>query len=144
MQGLHLSLYDVNGPTPRELQRVVIGQSGSDSPVFRSHHAMSILPRGDGTTVVAFPAAIHDGPASFWGGYQWQYSGLLRFEVRGEQLVHTHTLKTASATGPTTPPPTYAEYSWGHGRSVLFPLASIYAGDKLWRQDAVGNVSGPF
>ena len=149
MQGLHLTLFDVNGAAPRELQRVSIGQRGSDSPVFGSHRAMSILPRADGTTVVAFPAAIHDGPATFWGSYQWQWSGLLRFEVRGHgaadaQLVHTQTLKTAVAPGPASPPPTHAEYSYGYGRSVLFPNASIYAGERLWRQDAAGNVSGPF
>lgn len=150
MQGLHLTLFDVNGPVPREMQRVTIGKRGSDSPLFRSHHAMSILPKADGTTAVAFPATVYDGNPlggeSEWTYYPWAYSGLLRFEVRGTtaadaRIVHTQTLKIAS---PGTYAPTSAESSYGNGRSVLFPNASIYAGDRLWRQDAVGNVDGPY
>jgi uncharacterized secreted protein with C-terminal beta-propeller domain len=149
LEGLQLSLFDVNGAAPRELQRISIGQRGSDSPVFSSHRAMSILPRADGTTVFAFPAAIHDGPVSFWGGYQWQYSGLLRFEVRGTtaddaRLVHAQTLKTAIAATPAASPTSRAEYSYGYGRSVLFPSSTVYAGDALWHQDASGNVVGPY
>lgn len=152
MQGLHLTLFDVNGDAPRELQRIALGKRGSDSPIFSSHHAFSVLPRADGTTVVAFPARIHDGaptgPGDF-ANYAWQYSGLLRFELRGTtaadaRLVHTQTLKTAvSSGGPYEYPTSGAESSWGYGRSVLFPAASVYVGDRVWRQDAAGNVEGP-
>lgn len=153
MQGLHLSLFDVNGPAPREMQRIAIGKRGSDSVLFRSHHAMSILPRADGTTVVAFPAMIHDGIPSGsgeWAWYPWSHSGLLRFEVRGTtaasaHLVHTQTLTTARATGPGSYPSyPQAEASYGYGRSVLFPGASVYAGERLWHQDSAGNTSGPY
>lgn len=153
LQGLHLTLFDVNGPAPREMQRVAIGKRGSGSPLFRSHHAMSILPKADGITVVAFPASIYDGNpvgSGEWASYPWAYSGLLRFEIRGTtaadaHIVHTQTLTTRSATS--SPGPysyTVAETSWGQGRSILFPHASIYAGDQLWRQDSAGNVSGPY
>lgn len=152
MQGLHLSLFDVNGPVPREMQRVSIGKRGSDSPLFRSHHAMSILPGANGTTALAFPASVYDGSPYGTGdfaSYPWAYSGLLRFEVRGTtaadaRIVHTQTLKSASAPVPGSYPTTSAESSYGYGRSVLFPGASIYAGDRLWRQDAAGNVDGPY
>ena len=56
-QGLQLTLFDVsNASQPRELQRVAFGKRGSDSPLLRDHHALSILPQADGSISIAFPA----------------------------------------------------------------------------------------
>jgi hypothetical protein len=154
MQGLHLSLYDVNGASPRELQRLSIGKRGSDSALFRSHHALSVLRHLDGSHSIAFPAAVYDGPpiggTGEWAYYAWQYSGLLRFEMMGTtaadaRLVHTQTLKAAVPGAGQTHPPAYAETSYGgNARSVLFRDATIYAGQQLWRMDGGGFVDGPY
>lgn len=151
-QGLQLTLFDVRDPgTLRELQHVVIGKRGSDSALLRDHHAFSMLDMGGGTTALAFPASIHDGPppaytfddASFY--YPWQESGLMRFELRGTtadtaQLVQMPSLITASA--PLAPP---SDPSTGSGRAILFAGHAIYVGDgQFWLQDAAGAKSGPY
>jgi uncharacterized secreted protein with C-terminal beta-propeller domain len=152
-QGLQLTLFDVSASSPRELQRHVIGKRGSDSPLFASHHAFSALTKADGTTVFAFPAAVHDGVPSYGGGdsafYPWQYSGLLHFELRGTtpadaRLSQARSLVTSQTNGGVTYPPN-GEGSWGQGRSVLFPDASVYVSNgRFWRQDASGVTSGPY
>jgi hypothetical protein len=152
-QGLQLTLFDVSGNSPRELQRHVIGKRGSDSPLFSSHHAFSALTKSDGTTVFAFPAAVHDGVPYYGSGdsawYSWQYSGLLHFELRGStrddaRLLQARTLVTTQTNGGVTYPPN-GEGSWGQGRSVLFPDASVYVSNgRFWRQDASGFVDGPY
>ena len=152
-QGLQLSLFDVSGNAPRELQREVIGKRGSDSSLFGSHHAFSTLTRADGTTVFAFPAAVHDGTPYSGAGdsawYGWQYSGLLHFELKGTapidaRISQGRTLVTSRTSGNMNYPPN-GEGSWGQGRSVLFQDASVYVSQgKFWRQDASGNTSGPF
>lgn len=152
-QGLQLTLFDVSGASPREVQRVLIGKRGSYSALLDSHHAFSALTRTDGSTIIAFPAQVHDGePLYGYSGpttyYPWQYSGLLHFEVRGTtpadaRLQQGRTLVNAR---PTTSSPYGSgdEYS-ATGRSVLFPGASIYSvGGKFWRQDSAGNTSGPY
>jgi uncharacterized secreted protein with C-terminal beta-propeller domain len=152
-QGLQLTLFDVSGASPREMQRVLIGKRGSYSALLASHHAFSALTRADGSTVIAFPAQVHDGvPQYGYSGpttyYPWQYSGLLHFEVKGTtpadaRIEQGRTLVSAR---PTTNAPyeSWEEYG-APGRSVLFPEASIYtAGGKFWRQDSAGNTSGPY
>jgi beta propeller domain-containing protein len=155
-QGLHLTLFDVTGAAPRQIQRVGLGKRGSDSAIFGSHHAFSALARPDGSTLVAFPASINDG-TPMWGGtgdsayYPWQYSGLMSFEIRGAtaadaHLVQKQTLVSArAADGLYSNPPNGEGTTWGAGRSVLFPEASIYVGGgKFWRQDSTGATFGPY
>ena len=153
MQGLHMTLFDVSGAVPREIQRVSLGKRGSDSALFGSHHAFSALARPDGSTIVSFPAAINDGTPSYGSGdtayYPWQYSGLLRFEVRGTTAADAHiermpTLVTARAADASSYAPA-PERTWGMGRAVLFPSASIYVRDgEFWRIDDAGTTFGPY
>ena len=152
-QGLQLTLFDVTGAAPRELQRVLIGKRGSDSSLLYSHHAFSALPRQDGSTLIAFPASVAEGAPMYGSGpttlYPWQYSGLLHFEVRGTSpanasIVQGRTLVSSRASGPSSYPPN-GDGHYDPGRSVLFPDASVYvSGGKFWRQDAQGNTTGPF
>ena len=151
VSGLAVSLFDVSGPAPLELQRLTVGTSGSDSPIFSSHHALSVLTRADGTTSLGLPARVNETMVANngWTGPSWSFNGLLRFELRGStpkdaRLFHTQTLKTQSAGYIGQYPTSYVESSYGYGRSVLFPDASVYVGEQIWRQDAAGNVQGPY
>jgi uncharacterized secreted protein with C-terminal beta-propeller domain len=154
-QGMQMSLFDVTGAAPRLVDQVQIGKRGSDSPLFRSHHAFSALPKADGSTVVAFPAAVHDGapPAQNWAYFPYQYSGLLRYEVRGStaqsaRLVALPSLVTDRGNGidQYNYQNAYDERGWGQGRSVLFQDSSYYMGNgKFWRlQNATGEALGPY
>lgn len=152
MQGLHLTLFDVSGPAPREMQRVSIGKRGSDSALFRSHHAFSTLAKADGSTSVAFPVSVADGIPSGSGPtawYPWAYSGLMRFDIVGNSPANARIAfdKTLVVARPGSGS-NYGgsdESSYGQARSVLFPDASIYVRDgKFYRQDASAAVSGPY
>lgn len=154
--GLQLTLFDVSDANkPREMQRLVMGKRGSDSALLSDHHAFSSVAKVDGTTAIAIPARIHDGTAMpVYGNappmYNWQESGLLRFELRGStpadatlvQLPGLVTHSTAT-TGPYGPSPDPGAYG---GRSVLFGNAAVFVGSgRFWRQGAPGNSpSGPF
>lgn len=151
MQGLHLTLFDVSGPAPREMQRVTIGKRGSDSALFRSHHAFSTLRKPDGSTAVAFPVQVADGAPSGSGAtawYQWAYSGLMRFDIVGNspadaRIVFDKTLVVARSG--TSAAPVGDEAGSGQARSVLFPDASIYvSGGRFYQQDATSVVNGPY
>jgi hypothetical protein len=151
MQGLHLTLFDVSGSAPREMQRMTIGKRGSDSALFRSHHAMSTLQKPDGSTAVAFPVSVADGAPSGSGPsawYPWAYSGLIRFDVVGNtpadaRIVFDKALVTARAGAPASP--SYDEGSSGQARSVLFPDASVYVSSGLfYQQSASAVVIGPY
>ena len=114
--GLLLTLFDVSNPMqPREMQRLVMGKRGSDSALLYHHHAFSAITKPDGTLAIGIPARIHDGstlpvPPGFPATYNWQESGLLRFEMRGStpanaQLVQlpslaTHSLANTVSYGP--------------------------------------------
>jgi beta propeller domain-containing protein len=151
-QGLLLSLYDVsNAGVPREVQRIAMGKRGSDSILLRDHHAFSELLRGDGTGIIALPASINDGvpPANAAAStfYPWKESGLLRFELRGAsatdmRLAPLPALITHSAS---TGLPGGVDAARFNARSVLFGAGAVYfANGQLWRQDANGQVSGPY
>ncbi len=152
-QGLQLSLFDVsNAAAPRQLQRILVGKRGSDSALSSSHHAFSLLKRADGSTAIAIPAAVHDGPYPMYGTgpssmYPWSYSGVLRFELRGEtaadaQLVQLPTAVTrivGSSHGP------WPDASRSGGRTVIFGNGTVYAGNgQFWRINAAGSVAGPY
>lgn len=152
MQGLHLTLFDVSGPAPREMQRWTIGKRGSDSALFRSHHAFSTLRKADGSTAVAVPVSVADGAPSGSGPtawYPWAYSGLMRFDIVGNspadaRIVFDKTLVVAQRDARTTSGG-YDETSYGQARAVLFPGASVYVREgKFYRQDASAAVGGPW
>jgi hypothetical protein len=150
-QGLQLTLFDVaNAAQPRELQRVLLGKRGSDSALLRSHHAFSALMQPNGTGSFALPARIHDGPgplAEDWQTYPWQYSGLMRFELRGTtaadaRLMQQPTLVTHHASQPVQ---SWRDAASDGARSVLFRSGTIYVTNgQFWRQDTAGNAFGPF
>jgi uncharacterized secreted protein with C-terminal beta-propeller domain len=151
-QGLQLTLFDVaNADQPRELQRVLMGKRGSDSALLKSHHAFSALMQADGSASFGIPASIHDGPPPPYGYddsymYPWQYSGLMRFELRGTsasdaRLVQLPTLVTHRASQQFAP---YNDPAPDGARSVLFRNGTIYVGNgRFWRQDSAGNTFGP-
>jgi hypothetical protein len=149
-QGLQLTLFDVsNASQPRELQRVVYGKRGSDSPLLRDHHAISILPNADGSTSIAFPARLHDSAAVYPTTpstyYPYEQSGLMRIELLGsgpsKRLVQTkRNLITTTAATQTGPDPAY------NGRSILVgDGGAVFIGNGLfWLQDDSGNSYGPY
>ena len=154
-QGLQLALYDVSDArAPRQLQRVLVGKRGSDSALLRSHHAFSILRRADGSSTIAIPAAVHDGPIPYPGAagpstaYPWSYSGLLRFELRGTTAADARLVALLPlVTHGTSPYPYGPANDPGRdgGRSVLFTNGTIYSGNgQFWRGDEAGNVTGPY
>lgn len=154
-QGLQLTLFDVsNAGNPRELQRVLIGKRGSDSPLLRDHHAFSSLTRSDGSLAIAIPARIHDGsttPLNVWDTFPFAESGLTRFALTGStpadvRLTQLPSLVTHTATPGSSPysyPPEAMAYD---ARSVLFRDGTVYvSAGKYWFLDnATGRVSGPF
>ena len=142
-QGLQLSLYDIRDQgKPRELQRVLIGQRGSESAALTHHHAFSALTQNDGSIQIAFPARIHDAPGPSPDGLlaPWLQSGLMRYELRGNSFISLPMLVShkASQQGSAyfSDPATYG------GRGILFPNGALYIGDgTFWRGDAAGNVT---
>lgn len=140
IQGLQMSLYDVaDAGKPRELQRVLIGKAGSDSALLRDHHALSALPRPDGSLSMAFPARVME-PTE-------HRSGLLRYELRGSgpsdaRLVEgAHLITHQAAAGS----PTWYLDHVGNGRSVLLRNGAVFiAGGQFWHQDSNGNATGPY
>jgi uncharacterized secreted protein with C-terminal beta-propeller domain len=153
-QGLQLTLFDVsNVAQPRELQRALMGKRGSESALLRSHHALSVLPGADGSTRIALPARIHDGVPAYcctpWASYNWQYSGLMRFELRGAtpadaRLQELPALVTHRASGPATYSP-QDDASASDARSVLFRNGTVYVGGgRFWHLDNVGTIVGPY
>lgn len=155
-QGLQLTLFDVSDASrPRELQRAVMGKRGSDSALLKSHHALSVLPAADGSLAIAFPARIHDGSGptyccspSSW--YPWDYSGLLRFELRGTTAADA-SLRALPAlvtdrSNPATPSSwNYSDPAASSARSVLFRNGTAYiAHGRFWHRDNVGTIVGPY
>lgn len=152
-QGLQLSLYDVsNAGAPREVRRALLGKRGSDSALLRDHHAFSALQRPDGSMAIGIPVRIHDGAVPQYGYgdsafYSWKESGVARFEVRAPAGAEpslmpltpmmTHTPQTTTGT--------FYDPGTSNGRSILFSAGTVYVGNgQFWRQDAAGNVSGPY
>jgi hypothetical protein len=140
--GLQLTLFDVsNSGQPHEMQRVVMGKSGSDSALLRDHHAFSSLALAGGSMSIGVPARITGD------NYVWQQSGLMRFELRGTgpadaRLVEMPQLITHSASQGFMNYPDPASYT---GRSILFRDGTIYvANGQFWRQDTAGRVFGPY
>lgn len=151
-QGLHLTLFDVSNPSaPRQVQRVLMGKRGSDSPLLYTHHAFSALQRADGALLVGIPAQINDGPTQpmDWATAPWDHTGLLRFEIRGSSAADASItqLQTLVSDRPAAPgsPTSYPPYDENSGRSVLFPDASVFiSSGRFFRMDHGGTQSGPY
>jgi hypothetical protein len=153
-QGLMLALYDVSNPAaPREIQRASLGKRGSDSIALRDHHAFTTL-KVNNSTIVTFPAKVHDGAANSSPSYSypWSYSGAIRYEIRGNtpqtaQIIGLPDLVTSSMPPITTTMtlPQTADGTTTNGRAVVYPNSTIYVGDgRFWRMDAFGKSFGPF
>jgi hypothetical protein len=144
--GLQVTLFDVSGPAPAQVDQLVIGKEGSDSTLFSSHRAFSSLQRPDGSTYFAFPAAISDVVDSY-SGLVWSYSGLLRFEVTGTTPATSRLAALPTLTVAQRPAPQWDgwdERSWGFARSILFQNSTYYLSlGKFWRVDASGK-AGPY
>ncbi|MCB1755997.1 MAG: beta-propeller domain-containing protein [Gammaproteobacteria bacterium] len=89
-QGVKVSLIDVADPAaPAELQSVVIGKRGTESPVLRDHHAFTYLAgQAGGPDRFAIPLSVHDGAAAYevdqslpWAWHEWSHTGLHLFEI---------------------------------------------------------------
>ncbi len=157
-QGLKLTLFDVSDANqPRELQSVVYGKRGSDSPLLRDHHAFSILPNADGSTSLAFPARLNDGVPIYNSGpsstYPYQQSGLMRIELFGTdpsnaRLVQTKPNLITNTLANIPVSPIYFSTNMDpatNGRSILFRNGALFTGNgKFWLQDGEGNASGPY
>jgi uncharacterized secreted protein with C-terminal beta-propeller domain len=86
-QGILLSLFDVRDPSsPKQLAKLVVGQRGTESALFRTHQALSVRSFGDRTSI-AFPAAVYEGLspeavlAQPFSSAPFRYSGLLQFDI---------------------------------------------------------------
>ncbi|HIP81782.1 MAG TPA: hypothetical protein EYH16_05160 [Leucothrix mucor] len=75
--GLKLSLFDIRNPSrPREISKVIIGDSSANTPVSNNHHALTTLKVGNsGITRVLLPANSYNADS------EKQLNGLQRFEV---------------------------------------------------------------
>jgi hypothetical protein len=148
-QGLHLTLFDVSNPSaPRQIQRVLMGKRGSDSPLLYSHHAFSALSRPDGTLAVAIPAEIHDGGVQS-ADWEWRHgttagccasrSAATRPPARASRSCRR---SCPTAGGPSSSSP----YDYEHAaRSILFQDASVFVSNgRFFRMDAYGTQSGPY
>jgi beta propeller domain-containing protein len=155
-QGLQLTLFDVSDASrPRELQRALMGKRGSDSALLKSHHAFSVLPASDGSMAIAMPARIHDGANPMYccapsAMYPWQYSGLMRFELRGTtpadaRLSALPALVTERANPALPYAYDYNDAAANGARSVLFRNGTVYVGGgRFWHLDNVGTIVGPY
>ena len=151
-QGLQVSLFDVSDAgKPKQIHRIDIGKRGSNSALLASHHALSVLPRADGLQEMAIPVRVHEGTTPEYGSgdsafYPWQYSGLLRFEVRGTSgadayLQELPTLVTHSRGGGLTAFE-YQDPGAVNGRSIIFPAGTLYVGmGQFWHRDSEGRVN---
>lgn len=153
-QGLHVSLYDVTNPAkPRELQKLLIGQRGSNSALFASHRAFSSLRMEDGSLSIGIPAVIHNsGPELSASStiesttQPWNHTGLLRFSLKGStpqdaRLEQQESLVTHTAVrGAGRPSESYGRTA----RSVLLQQGTVYVNDgRFWLRTADGTVHPP-
>ncbi len=95
-QGVKVSLYDVRDPArPAEVDALVLGKRGSETPVLSTHRAFTFLPGSDERRPrFALGARIHERGVSSddapWTHYGWSKSALELFEVdvQGGALIH--------------------------------------------------------
>ncbi len=85
-KGVKLSLFDVRNPSrPREISKIVVGNSTSNTQVSHNYHALTTLKVGNtGITRVLMPATIYDEKE------KRSSAGLHRFEVDSHHKKITH------------------------------------------------------
>jgi hypothetical protein len=100
---------------------------------------------------IGIPASIHDGNAPPYSDdsyyYPWQYSGLMRLQLRGSTTSDASLVQLPSLVTYTS-----AQLAWpandsaaNWGRSVLFRSGTVYVGNgQFWHQDNASTTSGPF
>lgn len=97
-QGLKLSLFDVRNPRkPAEVDKLIVGKGGTDSPANRDHHAFtSLAMRGTDITRVALPVALVEDESNYD-----VKTGLHRFEVdrRQQKISHLGAMKAVGSEG---------------------------------------------
>ncbi len=147
-QGLKLSLIDVSNPSSAvEVDKMIIGKRGSESPALADHHAFTYLP-ADRSGSLAIPVRLHDGnydygePGKPWSWYQWQHSGLYLFDVD----ISTGTLSEAGYMEVANRNTTGDTVSIHQDRSLLAGDAVYYVnGDKVYGAfwNSPQNLNGP-
>ena len=90
-QGVKLSLFDATDPTaPFEVDKLIIGKRGTDSPALRDHHAITYLSGGQSGSParIAIPISLHEQTPIYsseqnqpWATYGWTHTGLYLFEI---------------------------------------------------------------
>ncbi|MBI4238802.1 MAG: beta-propeller domain-containing protein [Deltaproteobacteria bacterium] len=116
-QGVKLSLFDVAEPTaPRELQSLVIGGRGTDSPALTQHLAFTYDPTRH---LLALPIDLYEGESGSGSAFgEFAYSGLHLYRVSAE--------RGFELTG-TIQDPTTASQAWYAGGSIQ---RSVILGDE--------------
>ena len=83
-QGVKVVLFDITDPTaPSVSDAIILGNSGSSTPLLQDHKAFATLPMADGTIRFTIPVSIHQtdpGYEDFWY-YNWSYNALALFEL---------------------------------------------------------------
>lgn len=137
-QGIKLSLIDVANPNnPQEIDRIILGKRGSDSPALRNHHSYNQLKIGK-TARFTLPISVHETPSSYQTGsasdyYELTYGGLFKFEVDLEQ-------KTLSQTGAIriekedAQKPLHIDNRYARSRMIGDQLHYLYQ-DRFYSQD---------
>ena len=90
-QGVKVSLVDISDPSsPTEVDKIVLGKRGTESPALWNHHAFTYLATREDriNPQLAVPLAVHETPSGYagdsgkpWEWFQWTRSGLQLFEI---------------------------------------------------------------
>jgi hypothetical protein len=150
-QGLQIVLFDVADPSsPQVVQRLLLGERGSDSALLRDHHAFSVLPLAGGGVRFAIPARLHGQryPAGSGTGsapIPWTESGLFAFDIGGRgSAAQLQSLAPMITRRP--PQSGWPDGATGNARSLLTPDGVVYVSggrfyDAPW--SATGTPRGP-
>ncbi len=147
-QGVKLSLIDVADPSnPTELDKVIIGKRGTESPALQNPHAITLLNSGtNGITRVALPITLNEtltssniGPRTY---YNYTQTGLYRFEVDqvSKSIVALPPLVTHQNSNNSFAPANF------NSRSVIIDDTVHYQqNNQFWSQDWAGKLpsTGP-
>ncbi len=147
-QGVKLSLFDVSDPAnPREADKLVIGERGTEATVLSHHHGITGMRHGD-TYRVALPISLHDRLTSTdearepWMHHDYTHTGLYRFEI---DVVNGTLSKMAPLVATDYTEQVYGGYV-GNDRSVFMgdEVHYLHKGN-FWSQDwaGQGEIVGP-
>lgn len=140
-QGVKLSLINVEDPNnPEEVDTVIIGKRGTESPALQNPHAVTLLNTTDGTTRVALPITLNDkltssnfGPRTY---YDYTHTGLYRYEINPvtEEIVALAPLVTHQRFDSEFAPNNY------DSRSVIIDdNVHFLQSNQFWSQDWAGK-----